>query len=384
VKAEIRIDGEFKRLIAPLSEDEYDQLETNIAREGCRDPIVVWDGILLDGHNRYDICNRIGRPFKVLRIILPDRTAARIWVRWNQLGRRNLTDDQRAMQVAGLVDDLAKQSKRQRAVNARAAVVERHPTKTKPDSRDAVSRESGPDKTSVRTKTSKRARVSERKVKQAQSLRKRAPDLAAKVATGELPLAEAVRQTKPKIRADKLAEAIWPEGKHGVILADPPWKPDDGLLDPTRRIENQYPTMTLDELIALKPKVDALALADCVLLLWATTQKVSEATSLIAAWGFTVKSGAVWVKNSIGMGYWFRGRHELLLLATRGTPMTPLEANRPDSVITADRSGHSEKPAVVYRLIEEMFPTIPKVEIFARAQREGWSIATNETQLRSA
>ena len=77
---------------------------------------------------------------------------------------------------------------------------------------------------------------------------------------------------------------------------------------------------------------------------------------IIEAWGFIVKSGAVWVKDSIGMGYWFRQRHELIVLATRGNPMTPLEADRPDSVIEAPRRQHSEKPSEVYDQLERMFP----------------------------
>jgi N6-adenosine-specific RNA methylase IME4 len=192
------------------------------------------------------------------------------------------------------------------------------------------------------------------------------------------------RLMKPAARAKQLAEAIWPEGRYGIILGDPPWRPTEGLLDPTRQIENQYPTLPLQDLIALRPRVEALALDDCVLCLWATTQKLFEAVILIEAWGFTVQSGAVWIKPSIGMGYWFRGRHELLVLATRGNPMTPLEADRPDSVITAARAGHSEKPDEVYALIERMFPVVPKVEIFARAERPGWARATNELALRSA
>jgi N6-adenosine-specific RNA methylase IME4 len=192
------------------------------------------------------------------------------------------------------------------------------------------------------------------------------------------------RQARPSRRADQLAAAVWPEGKYAVILADPPWQPDAGLLDPTRQIENQYPTATLAELLAMQPRVDALALDDCVLLLWTTAQKFAEATTLIDGWGFVVKSGAVWIKPSVGMGYWFRGRHELLILATRGNPPTPLEADRPDSVIEAPRRGHSEKPDEVYTLIERMFPRVPKVELFARARREGWAFATNETELRSA
>jgi N6-adenosine-specific RNA methylase IME4 len=181
-----------------------------------------------------------------------------------------------------------------------------------------------------------------------------------------------------------LAETVWPDGKYGVILADPPWKPDEGILDPTRQIENQYPTLSVDELIALAPDVVDRAAADCVLAMWTTAQKLSEAVAIISAWKFTVKSGAVWVKPSIGMGYWFRQRHELLIVATAGSPATPLESDRPDSVIEAPRRGHSEKPDEVYGLLERMFPMIPKLELFARADRPGWARMRNETVLRSA
>ena len=200
----------------------------------------------------------------------------------------------------------------------------------------------------------------------------------------KLSLREVRAIVKAKKRARHLAAAIWPEGQYAVILADPPWRPDEGLLDPTRQIENQYPTMTLEELIELADYVESLALPDCVLLMWTTAQKISEATQVLEAWGFVVKSGAVWVKPSIGMGYWFRQRHELLILATRGDPPTPLEADRPDSVMDFPRTGHSEKPDDVYALIERMFPQVPKVELFARAERPGWAHGTNEIALRTA
>ncbi len=88
------IDPEFRSLIPPLSTDEREQLETNIVAEGCRDALVVWRGILLDGHNRFEICERLGLPYNTVEIELPDRDAAADWIDKNQLGRRNLTPDQ--------------------------------------------------------------------------------------------------------------------------------------------------------------------------------------------------------------------------------------------------------------------------------------------------
>ena len=88
----IVIDAEFKSLIPPLSLEERLQLEENLLREGCRDPLVVWreNNILLDGHNRYEICTHHDIPFCTERIELKDREAAKEWLIRNQLGRRNL------------------------------------------------------------------------------------------------------------------------------------------------------------------------------------------------------------------------------------------------------------------------------------------------------
>jgi hypothetical protein len=89
----MQIDKEFKELIPPLSDEERANLEASILAEGCRDALVVWDGILLDGHNRYEICTRHDIAYKVVEIQLPDREAAKDWMDKNQLGRRNLTPD---------------------------------------------------------------------------------------------------------------------------------------------------------------------------------------------------------------------------------------------------------------------------------------------------
>lgn len=89
----ITIDPEFKALIPPLAPDELRQLEENILRDGCRDPLVVWDNILIDGHNRYEICTRHGLPFETKAMVFEDRDAAMDWMDANQLGRRNLTPD---------------------------------------------------------------------------------------------------------------------------------------------------------------------------------------------------------------------------------------------------------------------------------------------------
>jgi hypothetical protein len=95
MEKKMKIDKEFKSLIFPLSDDEYKLLEQNIIRDGCRDALVVWkeEDILLDGHNRYEICQKNKIDFKTKGISLSDRLSAADWIDSNQLGRRNLSPD---------------------------------------------------------------------------------------------------------------------------------------------------------------------------------------------------------------------------------------------------------------------------------------------------
>lgn len=91
----LTIDKEFKELIAPLSDDEFKQLKENILSDGCREPIVTWNGIIVDGHNRYKICTENSIPFQTVPLNFADRAEVIMWMLKNQLGRRNLNDFQR-------------------------------------------------------------------------------------------------------------------------------------------------------------------------------------------------------------------------------------------------------------------------------------------------
>lgn len=91
----LTIDDEFKTLIRPLFKAEYEQLEKNILKDGCRDPLTTWNGILIDGHNRYSICQKHGIPFRVVEMEFSCRDEVIAWICANQLGRRNLTEETR-------------------------------------------------------------------------------------------------------------------------------------------------------------------------------------------------------------------------------------------------------------------------------------------------
>jgi len=161
-----------------------------------------------------------------------------------------------------------------------------------------------------------------------------------------------------------------------IVYVDPPWRYEYSLTD-NREIENHYPTMTLEE-ICLLP-VAEIATPDSVLFLWTTSPKLAESMQVIEAWGYAYKTCMVWDKERMGMGYYARQQHELLLIATRGAVPVPDPANRPPSVIRARRDNeHSAKPAEFYEVIERMYPDLPKIELFARGRRAGWAAWGNQ------
>lgn len=178
-------------------------------------------------------------------------------------------------------------------------------------------------------------------------------------------LKEAVTQYKRR-QDEEIRLANEPE-KYSIILADPAWEYDFSR-SPTRDISNQYLPSTLDDMKRLKIP----AAEDCILFMWATSPKIPQGIELMQAWGFEYKTCMVWVKDKIGMGYYARQKHELLFIGGKGNLQLPDDNKKPESVFFADRTEHSEKPEIVYEIIESMFPEYKKLEIFARSKRNNW------------
>lgn len=112
------IDNEFKNLIPPLSNEEFKGLEENIIKDGCRDALILWNDILIDGHNRYEICNKHNIPFKTTQLNFKDRQAAIEWIILNQFGRRNLPLHERArlaLKLKPVIAEKAKENERKGA-----------------------------------------------------------------------------------------------------------------------------------------------------------------------------------------------------------------------------------------------------------------------------
>jgi len=146
---------------------------------------------------------------------------------------------------------------------------------------------------------------------------------------------EDVERLKFQAKTERLAELIAAAPEQAallsdfpVIYADPPWRYEDSTTSPNRFIENQYPTMDLDEICAMP--VASWAAKDAILFLWGTSPKLEEALQVMRAWGYEYRTSLVWIKDKIGMGHWVRQQHELLLIGRRGAGPGLDEAHRGD------------------------------------------------------
>jgi N6-adenosine-specific RNA methylase IME4 len=176
-------------------------------------------------------------------------------------------------------------------------------------------------------------------------------------------------------RERALAEKILklPDKRYGVIVADPEW--DDTVWSREtgmdRHAGNHYPTSDA-KAIEARPGAK-IAAPDTVLFLWTTNQHLRIAIGVLEAWGFRYKSNYVWGKDKISTGRWNRSKHEILLIATLGKPPCPAPGTQWDSLIMAPKGEHSEKPECFLEMIEQYYPTMPKIELNRRGPaRPGW------------
>jgi N6-adenosine-specific RNA methylase IME4 len=199
-----------------------------------------------------------------------------------------------------------------------------------------------------------------------------------------------VRELRLSIRAARRRRVLEGQatltGMYRVIYADPPWLYGDS--GPTAdgslgKSERHYPGMTIDELCRLP--VAAHCTPHAVLFLWTTAPFLMMnpgPREVLEAWGFDYKTGLVWDKVFGNFGHYVHVAHEHLLICTRGSCLPDEPIPSPSSVYHERRSSiHSEKPAGVRKLIEQLYTTGPYLELFGREPVPGWSVFGNDTRL---
>ena len=117
---DLTVDPEFRDLIPPLNEEELKLLEESLVADGCESPLIVWNGVIVDGHNRYAICRKHEIPFAIQEKNFSSRDGAMLWMLRNQLGRRNLNNYQRVELVLKF-EPLVKSAAEQRMLAGKVA-----------------------------------------------------------------------------------------------------------------------------------------------------------------------------------------------------------------------------------------------------------------------
>jgi N6-adenosine-specific RNA methylase IME4 len=163
--------------------------------------------------------------------------------------------------------------------------------------------------------------------------------------------------------------------RFNVLYADPAWKYDQEKTGGsfTSGAAQKYPTMSLEELCALPVK--QILERDAVCFLWVTSPMDLEGRILLASWGFKYKTKITWIKlGRVGLGYWFRGETEEILVGIRGN--VPAFRCQLSNWAALPLSNHSKKPFWFTRMIEKAInPAIKyprKLELFARENTPGW------------
>lgn len=173
--------------------------------------------------------------------------------------------------------------------------------------------------------------------------------------------------------------------KYKTILADPPWQFQNrtGKVAPEHKRLNRYPTMSLEEIKALP--VSDVADENSHLYLWVPNALLIEGLEVMKAWGFQYKTNIIWEKirndgapDGRGVGFYFRNVTEILLFGVRGSNVRTLSPGRSQvNLIRTKKREHSRKPDEMIELIERCSAG-PYLELFARGQRDGWTMWGNQ------
>jgi|HubBroStandDraft_4_1064222.scaffolds.fasta_scaffold00333_11 N6-adenosine-specific RNA methylase IME4 len=371
-----------------MDEAAFAGLVEDIRHRSLVHPIVLFEGKVLDGRNRLRACRKAR--VKPRFVDYKGRDPLGHVVSLN-LQRRHLTESQRAVLALDILPRLEAEAKgRQRMGRAKLPQPQ-----SAGKSRDHAAR---------------LFKVSGRYIQDAKKIQKSAPELVQQVRDGIVTIVEAkmlcgltardrgilVRRglSNPKLNLTLECQALkrrrilhqatrleTVRGRYQIIYADCPWETGPSRSD--RAVQNHYPGMSMEQLKALPVK--RLSADDSALFMWTTAARLKDALDLMECWGFEYKSNLAWVKGpQWQLGWWFRNRHELLLVGVRGKPPTPIKI--PQSVLQTNQHNkkrqHSQKPEEVYALIENMWPQVSmrRVELFARiSSRKGWSVWGAET-----
>lgn len=357
-----------------LTGGEFDALVESIKQNGLREPI--WrhrDDRIVDGRNRWRACQEAGVECPSNTFIGSDEELLAFIIDLN-LRRRHLNESQRAMVAAELANlQVGRPSEKAPidAISDAQAATLLNVSEKSVERAKAVKRQAEPEV--VKLVEDGKMAVSAA-VAVAKATPERQKRVAAKIKDGKRAQA-AIREVKKEDAAGN-APAL-PADTHRTIVCDPPW-PMEKLLREVRpnQVDFDYPTMTIDEIKALK---DALPAADdCHLFLWTTQKFLPAALEVVAAWGFRYVLTMVWHKpggfQPVGLPQY---NCEFALYARKGAPEF-IDTRDFFCCFEAPRREHSRKPDEFYDVIRRVTEG-PRIDMFSREPRDGFGQWGNET-----
>ena len=391
-----QIDERIRSHIPPLRPEEARQLEENIARNGCQSPLIVWDGLLLDGHNRFEICNRLGLPFNVEQIELPNFDAAIDWIEDNQLGRRNLTADQFSYFIGRKYERTKRREGRPEKldqndpVSTAEKVAEQHGISAPTVKRaadfardvDEIAHKIGDGaRTEILAGALNATRADVKEV--AEAVAKPETGLKFETAKEAFDWVKQQRSEKAEVRARENAEVrakevIIPDGRYGVIVIDPPWPMQKIERDVApNQVDFDYPTMSEAELYAFCNSVAVMAADDCHLFMWTTQKFLPLSLSLIETCGFRYVLAMVWHKNGGFQPFGLPQYNcEFVVYARKGSPHF-IDTKAFFCCFNGERREHSRKPEEFYDVIRRV-TSGSRIDVFSRETHDGFEAFGNE------
>lgn len=404
----------FADIFPMLDAGAGDDLMADISEFGLLERIVLLNGEILDGRNRYSALYaiaKLGGLYAGQRIsevdLVPESQLGRTlfteftghdaleYVLSKNLHRRHLNESQRAM-VASRIATMRQGRPAVNPANLQAKM---------PDAATAL-------------------HVSQRSIQHARVVQERAiPEVVEKVDRGDLAVSAAeefarlpaeeqvrifqehadpkalskvaknLRAKRQKEKAEKRQEKErslgakqrdLPTKKYGVILSDFEWKyvvySEETGRD--RSPDNHYPCSDIETLKARD--VGSLAADDSMYFGWVPAPFLKLAMELMEVHGFQYVTHIVWIKErpgeARGTAYWFSGEHEIVLVGKRGNPPAPTPGTQFPSYFIAPVGEHSVKPDNVHEIAEAYFPNFQKIELNARRKRPGWDVWGNEAE----
>lgn len=361
---------EVANIFPYMTDEEFAALKADIAEHGQREPIWLHDNKIVDGRNRYKACVALGVTPK-FRTWDGKGSLVQFVLSLN-LHRRHLSSSQRGALAVEILPMLETEAKQRIIEGAKVGAAI---TNTGERPTQLISGGESREQAAQLLNTNKMY------VSDAKALKADAPDLFAKVKSGEKTLPQAKRElvARNKVDAPPLPES----NKYRVFYADPPWHyGNSGIIGETDHyghVGRHYPSMTIPELCALGSQLRKMSENDAVLFMWVTSPLLEDAFEVINAWGFRYKTSFVWDKIKHNFGHYNSVRHELLLVCTKGS-CTPDSKTLHDSVVSLERSDkHSEKPEEFRTMIDSLYTWGKRIELFARSCSDGWDAWGNES-----